>query len=88
MPKVVPLHQTDSLTMPLADGAMLRVTPFRETPRVALTLFGPGGGDAGGVIIHARRARLLASWLIRVADQAEAMPRDRVRALEPPGNLP
>jgi len=77
MPKVVPLHQSDSLTLPLADGAMLQVTPFRESPRVALTLIGPGGGDAGGVIIHARRARLLASWLLRLADEAEPA---RVRA--------
>jgi hypothetical protein len=41
---------------------------------VALTLFGPSGGNAGGVILCASRARLLGSWLLRLADQAEACP--------------
>lgn len=69
MGKVSVLHEADSLAMPLADGATLRVTPFRETPCVAVTLHGPGGGDAGGALLSARRARLLASWLLRLADQ-------------------
>src|SRR5689334_7475559 len=60
--KVVALHQSDSLAMPLAEGCVLRVTPFHESPRVALTIHGPAGGDRGGVILHAERARLLASW--------------------------
>jgi GAF domain-containing protein len=68
------LHQADSLTMPLADGALLRVTPFRESPCVALAFYGPGGGDAGGVILTARRARLLASWLLHLADECGAPP--------------
>ena len=72
MAKIFTLHQSDALTLPLAGGAALRATPFRETPRVALTLFGPGGGNAGGVILGASRARLLGSWLLRLADQAEA----------------
>ena len=67
MGKVVPLHEVDSLVMPLAEGASLRVTRFLESPRVALSIHGPGGGDAGGVILHAERARLLASWLLRMA---------------------
>jgi hypothetical protein len=70
MGKVVPLHEVDSLVMPLAEGASLRVTRFLESPRVALSIHGPGGGDAGGVILHADRARLLASWLIRMADES------------------
>lgn len=69
MGKVSRLHEVDSLAMPLADGSTLRVTPFRETPCVALTLHGPGGGDAGGALLSAKRARLLASWLLRLADQ-------------------
>lgn len=69
MGKVVPLHEIDSLVMPLAEGASLRVTRFLESPRVALSVHGPGGGDAGGVILHADRARLLASWLLRMADE-------------------
>src|SRR5439155_815179 len=44
MAKIVTLHESDALTLPLAGGAALRATPFRETARVALTLFGPGGG--------------------------------------------
>lgn len=70
--KVVPLHETDALALPLADGWMLRVTPFQESPRIALTIHGPAGGDAGGVILRAARARLLASWLARFADAMDA----------------
>ena len=66
--KVVSLHDDAALGLPLADGSMLRVTAFQETPRIALTIHGPGGGDAGGVILRAERARLLASWLARLAD--------------------
>jgi hypothetical protein len=72
MSKIVPLHQVDSLVMPLADGATLRVTRFLETPRVAVTLYGPEGGDVGGVILQSDRARLLASWLERMADESDA----------------
>jgi len=72
MSKVVPLHQVDSLVMPLADGASLRVTRFLESPRVAVTLYGPGGGNGGGVILQTDRARLLASWLERMADESDA----------------
>ena len=67
MAKIITLHESDALTLPLAGGAALRATPFRETARVALTLFGPGGGNAGGVILGASRARLLGSWLLRMA---------------------
>jgi hypothetical protein len=72
MSKIVPLHQVDSLVMPLADGASLRVTRFLESPRVAITLYGPEGGNAGGVILQTDRARLLASWLEKMADESEA----------------
>jgi len=69
--KVVPLHQDDAFALPLANGFVLRVTPFHETPRIALTIHGPGGGDAGGVILRPERARLLASWLARLAARME-----------------
>ena len=72
MSKVVTLHETDSLTLPLAGGAVLRVTPFRETPRVAITLIGPEGGDEGGVILCAKRARLLGTWLVRATELLDA----------------
>jgi hypothetical protein len=71
MAKIVPLHQIDSLFMPLSGGASLRVTRFLESPRVAVTLHGPGGGDVGGVLLQSDRARLLASWLMRMADASE-----------------
>ena len=71
MSKIVPLHQVDSLVMPLNDGASLRVTRFLESPRVAVTLYGPGGGNAGGVILQTDRARLLASWLLRMAAESD-----------------
>jgi len=67
--KIVCLHQADGLQMPLAHGATLQVTPFRESPRVALTIVGPGGGDFGGVILNAERARLLGSWLLKLAGE-------------------
>jgi len=79
MAKIVTLHESDALTLPLAGGAALRATPFRETARVALTLFGPGGGNAGGVILGASRARLLGSWLLRMADVAGSDAPDRPR---------
>lgn len=69
--KVVPLHEVDTLALPLADGSMLRVTAFQESPRIALTIHGPGGGNAGGFILRPERARLLASWLARFADAME-----------------
>jgi hypothetical protein len=72
MSKIVPLHQTDALVMPLADGASLKVTRFLESQRVAVTLHGPSGGDVGGVILQTDRARLLASWLERMADASDA----------------
>jgi len=74
MAKIVSLHQADGLLLPLADGATLRVTPFRESPRVALTIVGPGGGNFGGVILNAERARLLGSWLLKLADETGADP--------------
>jgi len=49
----------------------VRVTPFRESARVAVSIHGPGGGDAGGVVLGPHRARLLASWLLRMADDCE-----------------
>lgn len=69
--KVVPLHEAGALALPLAHGSMLRVTAFHDSPRIALTIHGPGGGDAGGVILRPERARLLASWLARLADAME-----------------
>ncbi len=72
--KVVPIYQPDALTLPLANGFVLRVTPFHESPLIALTIHGPGDSDAGGVILRAERARLLASWLTRLADQMEQSP--------------
>jgi hypothetical protein len=66
--KVVPLHDESALALPLANRCKLRVTAFQESPRIALTIHGPGGGDMGGVILCPDRARLLASWLARLAD--------------------
>ncbi len=70
MAKIIALHESESLSLPLADGATLRVTVFRESPRVALTVHGPDGGNAGGVILGAEHARLVGSWLQKLADEA------------------
>lgn len=83
MSKVVPLHRRDAMVLPLGEGASLRVTRFHESPRVAVTLHGPGGGDCGGVILHAAHARLLASWLQREADAADGGERVTRRAAVP-----
>ncbi len=74
MAKVIPLRvpHAGELTIPLAGGATLRLVPLRDSPQVMLVLVGPGGGDAGGVILHAERARLLGTWLQRLADAAGA----------------
>lgn len=68
MGKVVALHEADTLVMPLARGASLRITRFVGSPRVALVIQGPAGGDAGGFIVTPQRARMLASWLAAAAD--------------------
>ncbi len=70
MAKIVPLHDLDALALPLDRGAALRVTPFHHSARIALTLHGPDGGNAGGVILNASRARLLGSWLMKLAESA------------------
>jgi hypothetical protein len=74
MGKLVSLHDADAYTLPLAEGSCLRVTRFRETPRVVVTIYSSGGGDAGGVMLSPDRARLLASWLVRMADACDAAP--------------
>jgi hypothetical protein len=71
MSKVVRLHRPDAMKLPLAGGASLELTPFRDSPHVALSLIGPAGGDGGGVILRAERARRLGSWLLRLADRCE-----------------
>jgi len=70
MPDVVALHDSEALSLPLAGGASLKLTAFRNSPRIALTLHGPGGGDEGGVLLTAERARLLGSWLMALAGEA------------------
>jgi hypothetical protein len=68
MAKVItlPLRRKTPLAIPLADGSRLQVIPCRESPHVLLTLIGPRGGNAGGVVLHVERARLLGSWLERI----------------------
>ncbi len=87
MTKIHALHEPDSLTMPLSDGACLRVTRFRESARVALTVYGPGGGDMGGIVLGTERARLLATWLQRMSAECgrapDADPAPLVRKVEP-----
>ncbi len=66
--KVIALHHEDTRAFPLADGSKLCVTRFHQSPRIAVTIHGPGGGDAGGVILSPERAQLLATWLSVFAD--------------------
>jgi hypothetical protein len=60
------------LAIPLFEGALLRCVPCRETAQVLLALYGPRGGDAGGVVLGPERAAVLGAWLQRWAGrQAE-----------------
>jgi len=70
MPDVVALHDSEALSLPLAGGASIKLTAFRRSPRIALTIHGPNGGDAGGFVLSAERARLLGSWLMALAGEA------------------
>jgi GAF domain-containing protein len=80
MSKVISLPPSSAFTLRLARGATLQLTPFHDSPYVALTLSGPAGGDAGGIMIHADSARTLGSWLQLMADQCGSPIR---RAREP-----
>src|SRR5262245_63876150 len=71
MARIVRLHSTDSLVLPLACGGRLSAMALRQRPCVLIGINGPRGGDAGGVALSAKRARLLASWLVELADVAE-----------------
>ena len=84
MAKIVRLHSTDSFVLPLVGGARLSATALRETPRVVIALNGPRGGDAGGVALEIDRARLLASWLLELADTAEGGQASDRRIPRPP----
>jgi GAF domain-containing protein len=70
------------MTVPVARGASVRLTPFRDSPHVLLELRGPSGGDLGALVLHADNARLLASGLVRVADgEGTPEPAEAPRAL-------
>lgn len=70
MSDVVALHDSEALSLPLAGGFSVKLTAFRTSPRIALTIHGPNGGDAGGFVLSAERARLLGSWLVALAGEA------------------
>lgn len=77
MSKVVSFHSADGHILPLAGGSTLHVTSFRDSARVAVTIVGPSGGDGGGFILSADRARLLASWLLMATDDDGLVPGER-----------
>jgi hypothetical protein len=74
MSKVVPFHSADGWIMPLTGGATIHVTSFRDSARVAVSIVGPQGGDAGGFVLTAEHARILGSWLLTSADDEELAP--------------
>src|SRR5262249_41562387 len=74
MARIVRLHSTDSLALPLACGGRLSAMALRERPFVLIAINGPRGGDEGGVALTTKRARLLASWLVELADAAGRSP--------------
>jgi hypothetical protein len=68
MAKVTSLPGRRTLTLPVARGATVRLTPVRDSPEVLFELRGPNGGDLGGLILSADNARVVAEGLTRVAD--------------------
>src|SRR5262245_5091947 len=70
MARIIRLH-SDSLALPLACGGRLSAMALRQRPCVLIAINGPRGGDVGGVALTAKRARLLASWLVELAEVAE-----------------
>jgi hypothetical protein len=77
MSKVVSFHSADGWIMPLTEGSTVHVTSFRESARVAVSIVGPNGGDAGGFILTAEHARILGSWLMETSDEELAPPPER-----------
>lgn len=69
MARVQPLFEAGPITLPLSGGACLRLTPFRESAQVALTVHDRAGSELGGIVLGTGRARLLARWLALLADQ-------------------
>ncbi len=74
MSRVHDLFAPGPLTLPLAGGTCLRLTPFRDSAHVALTVHDDHGRELGGIVLGAGRARLLARWLERAADDCESAP--------------
>ena len=68
MAKVTSFPGRTTLTLPVARGASVRLTPLRDSTEVLLELCGPQGGDLGGLVLSADNARLVAEGLTRVAD--------------------
>jgi hypothetical protein len=68
MAKVTRLPRPETLTLPIGGGGSVRLTAFRETPKVLLELRGPQGGDLGALLLPTTVARLVAEGLARVAD--------------------
>lgn len=69
MARVQPLFESGPITLPLSGGAHLRLTPFRESAQVALTVHDRAGTEIGGIVLGTGRARLLARWLELLADE-------------------
>jgi hypothetical protein len=68
MPKVTSLPGRSTLTLPVARGATVRLTPLKDSPELLFELRGPNGGDLGGLILNADNARLVAEGLTRLAE--------------------
>lgn len=70
MATVTRLPGANTVTLPVARGAKLRLSPLPGAPNVLLELRGPHGGDLGGIVLGIDDARDLADALTRVADGA------------------
>jgi hypothetical protein len=72
MPTVTRLPGANAVTLPVARGATLRLSPLTGLSSVLVELRGPRGGDLGGVLLGLDDAHDIVDALTRVADHARS----------------
>jgi hypothetical protein len=68
MSKVRSLQRPETFILPIGGAGSVRLTGFRDAPKILLELRGPHGGDLGALLLPKSVAQLLAEGLTRVAD--------------------
>jgi hypothetical protein len=86
MPTVTRLPGANTVTLPVARGATVRLSPLGGASDVLLELRGPHGGDLGGMVLGADDAREVAGALTRLADGAPPAPASASPCAGPDGS--